>query len=185
MSLSGGATAGMTRTGSQSGSKMSIMSAATNTSNNGMPKSEIIDFLTETFKTFLVDVNIFKLKGYKVSYKLSQIHTSEFDLTLIEFITFEPMEGGSFYDAVLSELRNVSEIYQLNEEHGPIAVHLNEIEQLIKENKYDQHALIPIPENEKQVDFINPVEYEGEVKRKRESYARDARDGTLDNKHFD
>ena len=87
---------------------MSIMSAATNNSNNGMPQNEIIDFLTETFKAFLIDVNIFKLKGYKVSYKLSQIHTSEFMLTLIEFITFEPLEGVPFYNAVLSELRNVS-----------------------------------------------------------------------------
>jgi hypothetical protein len=63
MSMSGGKTAGTSITGSQSGAKMSIMSVATNISNNGMPQSEITDFLTETFKTFLVDVNIFKLKG--------------------------------------------------------------------------------------------------------------------------
>ncbi len=43
-----------------------------------------------------------------MSYKLSQIHTSEFKLTLIEFITFEPIEGVPFYNAVLSEFRNVS-----------------------------------------------------------------------------
>jgi hypothetical protein len=39
---------------------------------------------------------------------MSTVHTAEFDVTLIEFITFEPIEGIPFYKAVLSELRNVA-----------------------------------------------------------------------------
>ena len=46
-----------------------------------------MDWLTETFRAFLIDLNIVSLKGFKISYKISKVHTSEFDLTLVEIIS--------------------------------------------------------------------------------------------------
>lgn len=68
---------------------MSIISAQTNTSLGFFEQNEILDWLTETYRMFLVDLNILNLKGFKISYKVSNVHTSEFDLMLVEIVAIE------------------------------------------------------------------------------------------------
>ena len=68
---------------------MSIISAQTNTSLGYFDQNEILDWLTETYRIFLVDLNILNLKGFKISYKVSNVHTSEFDLMLVEIVAIE------------------------------------------------------------------------------------------------
>lgn len=76
MGFGGSSTILSSRSGSGNNSmKLSVMSAS-NTSNGFVEQSEIVDFMSETFKAFLVDVDIFRLKGFKVTYKISTIHTS-------------------------------------------------------------------------------------------------------------
>lgn len=62
---------------------MSIISGQTSTSIGFIEQNEIVDWLTETYRAFLVDLNILNLKGFKINYKVTNVHTSEFDILLL------------------------------------------------------------------------------------------------------
>lgn len=84
--------------------------------------------MAELFKLFLVDINLVKLRGVKVSYRYSKVKTAEFELDLLEVLAFkEEIEGISFYREALAEMLAVCESYRIYEEHSQLARHFEEL----------------------------------------------------------
>lgn len=57
---------------------VSSLSQNSISSNSATQDDMNLDYYGELFKAFLTDINIFKLRGAKITYKLSKLKTSEF-----------------------------------------------------------------------------------------------------------
>ena len=116
----------------------------TSISSNSIPldsRSERFEYFAELFKTFLIDVNPALLKALKVSYKYSRIRTSEFEVELVEIINMrDELEGREFLRELLNEFSNVAEIYQLLEEHSPLARHLAQLEEQAEQGRLERRG---------------------------------------------
>lgn len=72
-------------------------------------QEEKYTYFVELFKNFLVDLNIFKIKGFKINYKIHKICTSEFQTELYEIINVkEDVEKKLFFRELILELINVA-----------------------------------------------------------------------------
>lgn len=75
-------------------------------------KSERFEFLSDLFKSFLMEINPSKLKAFKVSYKYSRVKTAEFEVELIEIVTTkEELTGKEYLRELLNELNNIADMF--------------------------------------------------------------------------